>query len=55
MADTTTITTYNDHAEELAAYFAGIGSRLDIIQEALKLADSPKDASWQMPPPITIL
>jgi len=41
MIDKTTIATYNHAAPELAAYFAGIGSRLDIIKEALELASKP--------------
>jgi trans-aconitate methyltransferase len=43
MIDTTTIASYDKHAEELAAYFAGIGSRSDIIKEALELAGNPED------------
>ena len=37
-----TIATYNQHAAELAEYFAGIGPRVDLIEEGLKLAGSPK-------------
>lgn len=44
MNDKTTISTYDNSAQKLATYFAGIGSRLDIIREALKIADNPKDA-----------
>jgi hypothetical protein len=44
MTDRTTIATYDNSAQELAAYFAGIGSRLDIIQEALQLAGKPHEA-----------
>jgi SAM-dependent methyltransferase len=44
MTDKTTISTYDNSAQQLATYFAGIGSRLDIITEALELANKPKDA-----------
>lgn len=44
MTDKTTISTYDNSAEQLAAYFSGIGSRLDVIKEALKLANHPKGA-----------
>jgi SAM-dependent methyltransferase len=44
MTDDTTTSTYNDFAEKLAAYFAGIGSRLDIIKEALTAAEKPRGA-----------
>lgn len=44
MTDKTTISTYDNSAEQLAAYFAGIGSRLDIIKEALEAAGKPKNA-----------
>lgn len=44
MTDKTTISTYDNSAEGLAAYFAGIGSRLDIIEEALEFAGTPEDA-----------
>lgn len=44
MTDNITISTYDNNAQELAVYFAGIGSRLGIITEALGLADRPKGA-----------
>lgn len=44
MLDKTTISTYDRSAQELAAYFAGIGSRVDIIKEALEAAGEPKNA-----------
>ena len=44
MSDKTTVATYDNAAKELAAYFAGIGSRLDIIKEALALAKKSRDA-----------
>jgi SAM-dependent methyltransferase len=44
MPDKTTIATYDNAAEELAAYFAGIGSRLDLIKEALAAAEKPDHA-----------
>lgn len=43
MTDKTTISTYDNSAQELATYFAGIGSRLDIIQEALEAAGKPEN------------
>ncbi|HJQ08099.1 MAG TPA: class I SAM-dependent methyltransferase [Candidatus Saccharimonadales bacterium] len=43
MTDKATVSTYDNSAEKLAAYFAGIGSRLDIIEEVLKLARKTKD------------
>lgn len=39
-----TVATYNQHAAELAEYFAGIGSRVDLIEEGLELAGLPKAA-----------
>lgn len=44
MTDKTTISTYDNSAQKLAAYFAGIGSRLDIIKEALDAAGKPTSA-----------
>jgi SAM-dependent methyltransferase len=44
MTDKTTISTYDNSAQELATYFAGIGSRLDIIQEAFAVAGEPQNA-----------
>lgn len=44
MTDKATISTYDNSAQELATYFAGIGSRLDIIQEALAAAGKPQNA-----------
>lgn len=44
MTNNTTIATYDRSAKELAAYFAGIGSRLDSIKEALTLTRTPKNA-----------
>ncbi len=44
MTDETTISTYDNSAQELATYFAGIGSRLDIIQEVLAAAGKPQNA-----------
>lgn len=44
MIDNKTITTYDTSARELAVYFAGIGSRLELIKKALELAGSPADA-----------
>lgn len=44
MPDTTTIATYNNSAKAFAAYFAGVGLRIDIIKEAFELAGNPKDA-----------
>jgi SAM-dependent methyltransferase len=44
MKDDLTIATYDKSAKALAAYFAGIGPRISIIQEALVLAHNPKDA-----------
>lgn len=44
MMDETTVATYDNSAKELAAYFAGIGSRHDIIEEALAQAKKPRGA-----------
>ncbi len=38
-----TINTYNKSAKELAEYFRGIGSRVDNIELAIKLAGSPQN------------
>lgn len=42
--DHTTVDTYDRSAKELAEYFAGIGSRVELIEKALKLAGSPSKA-----------
>lgn len=39
-----TIKVYDDLAEEMAAYFRGIGSRTDDIEKALELAGKPTQA-----------
>ena len=39
-----TINTYNKSAKALSVYFQGIGSRVDDIDRAFKLADCPTDA-----------
>ncbi len=46
MADSRKITidTYDRHAQELAEYFAGIGSRVEIIDEALKVSGKGSSA-----------
>ena len=44
MIDKTTISTYDNSAQKLATYFADIGSRLDIIKEALERASKPNGA-----------
>jgi SAM-dependent methyltransferase len=44
MTDRLTISTYDKSAAELADYFAGIGSRVDLIEDALHMADAPDNA-----------
>jgi len=44
MTDKETITTYDTNAAKLAEYFAGIGSRIDLIEEGIALAGSPSNA-----------
>lgn len=39
-----TIDTYDQAAPELAAYFAGIGARTELIEKGLELAGNPVDA-----------
>jgi SAM-dependent methyltransferase len=43
--DERTIATYDNSAQDLAEYFAGVGPRITLIQKGLELAGNPANAS----------